>query len=419
LRHRGHFRYGEAAPRYQNFGRASHGKPMDREGTAMGRRPKSRAHGEGTIYQRGKVWYGELTTGWDDNGKRIKHRFKGDTKRAVADQIAAVKTDINRGTYVPDNNSPLAEFVDFWLPIAKGKLRATTYNIRVSSLNAHVLPAFGTTALSKLTKIKIQKWINELAKTRKPNTIKNIHQTILSVLGDAVEMELLARNPASRVILPKPVKRRYVVLDQHQAIQLFEAARGDPFEALYILALTTAMREGELFGLHWSDIDWEHQRLSVCRNLAQVTEGIEEFNPKTASSIRSIPLTKFALDALRRHKTLQTSRKLRKGKLWEDTEYIFTNTFGRPMRRQNLLVHHFRPMLERAGLPMIPFHNLRHSTATLLLSMGVHPKVVQEILGHSSIKMTMDIYSHVMPTISRDAISQLDAVFSDQKMTAE
>jgi integrase len=377
----------------------------------MGSKEQKRTRGDGTIYKRGTLWHGELTLGWASDGKRVKQRFKGPTKKDVSAQIAKAKTAHASGQ-VPDTNATLDQFLLFWLPTYRQQVRATTYEHRHGHLTAHITPVFGAVRLADLTTIKVQAWVNDLSASRKPRTVVGIFNTLRKVLSDAVRMELLSRNVTKGVVLPKITHDELEVYSPEQAAQLFSAARGNDLEALYVLALTTGMRQGELLGLKWSDIDWPGQRLHIKRALVDVRGGgVAEQEPKTRSSRRGVPLTGLALDALKRRRIRQTEQRLQRGPLWADTEYVFTNTFGRPLRRAHLLDQQYYPLLERAGLPKIRFHNLRHSTATILLSMGVHPKVVQELLGHSSIKMTMDLYSHVTPTMSREAVTQLETLF--------
>jgi len=263
----------------------------------------------------------------------------------------------------------------------------------------------------------VQTWVTTRREAHSANTVKRIHGNLRRILGDAVRMELLSRNVAVGVILPKIQQAEQPVFSAAQAGQLMAAAHGDDLEALYVLALTTGMREGELLGLKWGDIDWERQRLQIHRSLAQVPRGTAEQEPKTRGSRRGIPLTSLAIDALKRRKVRQAERRLAAGASWQESDYIFTGKVGLPLRRSNLLNEYYYPMLEKAGLPKTRFHNLRHSTATLLLSLGVHPKIVQELLGHSNIQMTLNVYSHVTPDMSRDAINQLEQLLAG--MTAQ
>ena len=173
-------------------------------------------------------------------------------------------------------------------------------------------------------------------------------------------------------------------------------------EALYILALTTGMREGELFGLRWVDVNLAAGALHLVKQL------------KTRSSRRQVLLVSVAVDALTRHLTGQREERHLLGSAWDDHGLVFSNTVGRPLHPSNFLQRSFYPLLARAELPHIRFHDLRHSAATLLLGLGIHPKIVSEMLGHSQIGITLDLYSHVTATMQQEAVRAFDGLFGSQ-----
>jgi integrase len=190
---------------------------------------------------------------------------------------------------------------------------------------------------------------------------------------------------------------------------------GDPLEALYVLALNTGMREGELLALQWKDIDFKRGKLQVKRKIMRLPKkGFVISEPKTARSKRSIPLAPLTLEALKQHRLRQYEQRQEAGPLWDEQDLVFCNSMGRPIEVGNMLRRSFRPLLAKAGLPQIRFHDLRHSCATLLLTMEVHPKVVQERLGHSQISVTLDMYSHVLPTIQEDATRRLETLLAQR-----
>jgi integrase len=177
--------------------------------------------------------------------------------------------------------------------------------------------------------------------------------------------------------------------------------KGDRLEALYVLAITTGMREGELFGLRWADVNLTTRSLHLVKQL------------KTKSSRRQVLLPRIAFEALTAHQARQAAERAHAGAAWEDHGLVFTNTLGRPLHPRNFLLRDFYPLLERAGLPRMRFHDLRHSAATLLLELGIHPKVVSEMLGHSQIGITLDLYSHVTATMQQQAVTALDDLFHE------
>jgi integrase len=202
-------------------------------------------------------------------------------------------------------------------------------------------------------------------------------------------------------------------LDAEQSRRLLAAAEGDRLEALYVVALTTGMRLGELLALSWNNVDLDGAALSVRGTLYRSGGTLNIAEPKTAGSRRHVSLGGIAVDALRRHRVNQTAERLLRGPAWEDNDLVFANEVGKPIEPSNLRRRSFEPLLVKAKLPRIRFHDLRHSAATLLLSQGTHPKIVSERLGHSRVSITLDLYSHVTPTMQREAAERLDAVLQE------
>jgi len=203
-------------------------------------------------------------------------------------------------------------------------------------------------------------------------------------------------------------------LSPEQARVFLSAVAGDRFEALYVLAVTTGMRQGELFALKWSDVDVESATLQVRGTLQRTVTGLVISEPKTAHSRRSIAHSALAVDALRPHRVRQAEERLALGSAWEDCGLVFCNTIGKPRDAISFLRREYWPMLTRVGLPRMRFYDLRHTAATLLLRQGIHPKVVAEMLGHSTISITLDMYSHVMPDLQREASAAMDRLIRDQ-----
>lgn len=194
---------------------------------------------------------------------------------------------------------------------------------------------------------------------------------------------------------------------------MLKAAAADRLETLYLLAVTTGMRQGELLGLKWEDVDLGTGTLRVRRTLSTATGGGHVFTaPKTAKSRRSIKLPKPALFSLRKHREAQLEEKDRVAGLWKDNDLVFATRVGTPISRQDLITRSFKPLLRSANLPDIRFHDLRHTCATLLLGRGVHAKLVQELLGHASISVTLDTYSHVLPSMGDRTATAMEDVLS-------
>jgi integrase len=229
-------------------------------------------------------------------------------------------------------------------------------------------------------------------------------------LKQAVRWGLVPRNVSEAVDPPRIYRKEMLPLSPVQARTFLEAAREDRLEALYVVALHCGLRQGELFGLRWSDVDLEERILRVNRTLTQTKDGPVFTIPKTAKSRRTVRLTNGAVEALKRHSERQAQEIVKMDTLYEDQGLVFASKVGTPLNRHNVTQRSFRPLLRRAGVPKIRFHDLRHTCATLLLGKGVHPKFVQELLGHATIAITLDTYSHILPGMgdqTRQAIEDL------------
>jgi integrase len=277
----------------------------------------------------------------------------------------------------------------------------------------HIKPTLGRIKLKGLTPAHIRGLYREkLDAGLSPRTVQYIHTTLHKALKDAVGDGLIPRNVTEAVRAPRPAKKEVRPLSPDQSRTFLEAARGDRYEALYVLAVTAGLREGELLGLKWEDIDLDVGSLAVRRTLSEARSGRFFEAPKNGKG-RSIKLTRQAVEALRTHRKRQNEERLRFGTLWQDSGLVFPAQTGTPMNAKNLTARSFKPLLERAGLSRtVRLHDLRHTCATLLLGKGVHPKIVQELLGHATIAITLDTYSHVLPNMQGEAVSAMESALS-------
>lgn len=263
-------------------------------------------------------------------------------------------------------------------------------------VDKHVVPALGNVKLSKLTPAHLQGFYrSKLDAGLSPRTVQYLHVVLHRALKQALRWGLVTRNVAEAVDPPKVHKKEVTPLSPEQARAFLEAARGDRLEALYVLAVHTGMRQGELLSLRWEDVDLEAGVLRVR-------------GTKTARSRRTVKLSQTALDALTSHLTRQLEEIDRVGSMWQENSLVFATEIGTPLNRHNLVNRSFKPLLLRAGLPHIRFHDLRHTCATILLSKGVHAKFVQELLGHATIAITLDTYSHVLPGMGGGTADAMD-----------
>jgi integrase len=311
----------------------------------------------------------------------------------------------------------MKDFLEYWLEdIKKPGLWLGTYlNYRII-VYKHLLPGVGHVKLKKLTTHQLQLFF---AKKVKEGTSLRLVQEIRMILRQALEharrMKLVGQNAAQDVELATPDRYKGPVLDEKGASLLLEKARERGLEAAAALAVITGMRVGEILGLRWSDIDLEKGVLHIDRTLHYIPKyGFIEGDPKSESSDRDIVLPQVVIGLLKRHRVRQQEKRLQAGSSWVDRGVVFCNE-----RNGNFIVYitflrRFYRLLDAAGLPRMHFHDLRHSAATILLSMGVPPHMVQELLGHSDVSITLRIYGHVIPKMRQDVADKMDNLYGEQ-----
>jgi integrase len=362
----------------------------------MGRR----GNGEGTISRRkdGR-WEGRYYVPTEDGPKRKV--IYGKTRAEVSEKLTKALSDRANGIVYDNENITIGEYLDVWLKgSVYGSVRQSTYDRDTNLVNNHIKPVLGSLKLKKLNSAHVQNFYrNRLDTGLSASTVRKIHDILRRGLAQAVDWHLTQRNVADVVKPPRPVPKEIVALSTDETRRLLDAAAEDRLEALYVLAVHTGMRQGEMLALRWQDVDIENAVLSVRRTLTRRGGKVAFGEPKTKKSRRSIRLTLQAVDALRAHLERQLRDMEILGDHYQDQGLIFTTDTGAPINPSNLRQRSFTPLLKRAGLPHMRFHDLRHTCATLLLSRGVHPKFAQELLGHATIAITLDTYSHVIPSM--------------------
>jgi integrase len=325
----------------------------------------------------------------------------GKTRAEVSEKLTKALSDRANGIVYGNENITIGEYLDVWLKgSVYGSVRQSTYDRDTNLVNNHIKPVLGSLKLKKLNSAHVQNFYrNRLDTGLSASTVRKIHDILRRGLAQAVDWHLTQRNVADVVKPPRPVPKEIVALSTDETRRLLDAAAEDRLEALYVLAVHTGMRQGEMLALRWQDVDIENAVLSVRRTLTRRGGKVAFGEPKTKKSRRSIRLTPQAVDALRAHLERQLRDMEILGDHYQDQGLIFTTDTGAPINPSNLRQRSFTPLLKRVGLPHMRFHDLRHTCATLLLSRGVHPKFVQELLGHATIAITLDTYSHVMPSM--------------------
>lgn len=358
---------------------------------------RKRAHGEGTIFfsDAQNRWVAEIST---LEGKRKRKYAR--TQREAREWLQAQKQALKEGTIVVDEKVTLAEFIDRYIEdVASHTLRASTLTSYKSLIKHHIKPSLGHIRVSALSPAVVQKFYAEkLNSGLSKRTVQYIHSVLHKALNYAVRWELAPRNVTDLVDKPSPKRKPVEPLTVAQVQIFLETARPHRWYPIYVTALYCGLREGEVLGIHVEDLDLEKGVLHV-NNAVQyiIGQGLVVVEPKSDSSRQPVTIPGFALQVLRQH-----VRSLNKKK-----GLIFTTQSGYPISARNL-VRHFKSVLEKAGLPNVRFHDLRHTTASLLIAAGCHPKEIQQVMRHSQWNLTMDTYGHLMPGATNDAARKLN-----------
>jgi integrase len=306
-------------------------------------------------------------------------------------------------------------YLDKWLSsAARPRLREQTFNGYSELLVRYVRPALGSKKLSDVRPLDIQTLYTKMQEQGlSARSVRYTHAVLSSALKQAVKWLMLAQNPASLVELPRATRKEMKSLSPEDAAHFLSVAAEDRWGVIFSLALATGMRPEEYLALQWKDVDLEKGILIVQRALVRHRKGggWTFTAPKTARSRRNIPIPVSIVSTLIAHKRRQAEERLRAGADYQVNDLVFATREGTPLSHRNLLKRHFKPILKRAGLPdSIRLYDLRHTCATLLLAANEHPKVVSERLGHASITLTLDTYSHVLPSMQQAASEKLESI---------
>ena len=369
-----------------------------------------RGHGEGSIYQRNDGrWVAEIRL---PGGARRAYYAK--TRREVQLKLAAALRAKEEGQLNTKATQTLSTYLDHWLEnFAKPSVRPSTY--RSYALHARdARKLLGWNRLDELTPAHIQAAYATLLKQGlAPRTVWRFHMVLHRSLRQAVQAGIMMRNPVDGVSRPKASHYEVRTLSIEETRRLFDVTRDHRLHALWVLLTTTGLRLGEALGLKWEDIDFEMGKLSVRRSLQREKGvGFVLVEPKTARSRRTVYLAPGTIAALKEHlQRQQEERRLARDMWQENFDLVFKSEVGKPMQ-DGQVSWRFHKALKEAGLPRIRIHDLRHTAATQLLERGVHPKVVQEMLGHSTITLTLDTYSHVIPGLHAEAAREMQKLFA-------
>jgi integrase len=371
----------------------------------------------GSVYKRSGGWAYRVDAGQDPGtGRRNQMSKQGfRTKREAELAMSEAMQSIATNSVVSKSSMRLGEYLDGWLPGQASRVRETTlrsYDIAVQRIKGRI----GFVPLQSLTALQVERFYTDLladgGKTSQglaAKTVRNTHVVLRKALSDAERLGLVARNVASTAQAPTARRPEFTTWSSDELREFFASARDDRLFAAFVLLATTGMRRGEALGLRWPDVDFDAAQLAVVQTLTTVGTDVVITQPKTQRSRRTVYLDEHTIKVLQDHRQRQRADKQSAGDSWDGlNDLVFRTEIGHWIHPDRFS-RDFARLASASGLPPIRLHDLRHTHATLALKAGVHPKVVSERLGHATVGITLDLYSHVTPGIARDAAEAVAA----------
>jgi integrase len=365
----------------------------------------------------GKYYY-VVDIGKDATGKRKQKMKRGFLSKAVAEkELAKIINEINEGDYFEPQKITVSEYFEMWFKERKSSVERTTYNNQLAFYTIYIAPRMASLKMHEVSSIFLQNYVNDLLEftTLKASTIRKLFDVLKVAFKKAVKIKIIKENPAYLVDLPKIKYEEMQVWDIHQVNLFLEKGltvkRPSQYLTAYLLAILTGCRQGEILGLRWKDIDFENKRIYIRQTLSH--DGKELRNvTKTKASVRSISIPDTLIKQLNKERKTCNGNKLKYGSVYEDNDLVICTKHGRPVQSTNL-IRGFKKDVKKVGLPVIRFHDLRHTHATMLISQNINPKIISERLGHARIGITLDIYSHVLPSMQQEVANKLDEMMKN------
>ncbi|GEB58927.1 tyrosine-type recombinase/integrase [Streptomyces gardneri] len=375
---------------------------------AAPRKPKRNPNGSGTVTKRTDGRYQAAVYVLQPDGTRARKFVYGKTWAACDAKRRALLEKVDNGIPVPTRSMKLAEWLPYWLDnIVKPRRKRTTAAKYEVHVRLYLVPMIGSKRLESLSVADVRRFLVELERKSSAATAKESHRVLRTALTAACREELVPRNVATLVEPPTVADRDLDPWSLDETLDFLAAARKDPLYAAFVLAIALGFRRGEIVGLRWENVDLDRREIRVRTQRQRVGGEVYEDDPKGRRRKQTLPLPGICVAPLRWQRLKQAAARELARENWEETGYVFTTRTGRPIEPRNLY-RSFTRVAKNAGLRVIRLHDARHGTATLLTAAGVPPRVVMEILGHSQIAVTMNVYAHVVQDTQRDAISHMD-----------
>lgn len=344
-----------------------------------------------------------------ENGKRVRKTAYAATQKEARDRLLTLQDQRRDQAIIRDERMTTGQYLERWLTDAvKPNVRPSTAETYATYTRGHLIPSLGRITLTRLGPQDVQRLINaKLREGLSARTVLHLRAILRRALAQAMRWELLTRNVAALVDPPRVTREEIRPLTPEQARTFLREIHGDRLEALYAVAIACGLRQGEALALMWERVNLDDGTLAVAKTLIRVDGKLQLGEPKTARSRRTIMLPRVAIDALRAQRVRQLEERLLAGSRWADSDLVFTSTIGTPLDRHNV-TRQFQRLLARVGLPRQRFHDLRHGCASLLFAQGLTAKDVMEVLGHSQISTTADLYGHMFDERRREIADRMD-----------
>lgn len=350
-------------------------------------------------------------------GKRIRKYKSVDGKKKDAElEMKQFIRKIELGYYKSESKITIHEWMDTWFDTyVVDNVSPTTASRYKGMISRYIKPALGNIMLQDLNMLTVQTWVNSLkispvsGKPMSASTIKHIFDVLRGACDKAMLLEIIPKTPCAGISLPRGAKKAAVVFDEKQIRQLIAAAEGTDMELILHLEICAGLRRGELLGLRWCDVDFEKQQIHIVRTRVVVDGEVIVKEPKTESSCRTVDVPEQLIQKLKQHKAKCMANRLRLGPAYKPSDYVIVNENGKEPYPESIS-QRFSRMLKAANLPHARFHDLRHLCASIMLMQGVNVKIAQNHLGHACLQTTMSVYTHVLPSVSKEAAQKIGAL---------